>query len=85
MTGDEFGARAKERNTKYSIMRLSGFKQIRIEKYITRHWLAVIANRYQTFTIHREGTHHKKFVQSCRMSFILRYVRVMQATTQLYK
>ena len=34
MTGDEFGTRAKERNTNYSIMRLS-FKQIRIEKYIT--------------------------------------------------
>ena len=33
-----------------------------------RHWLAVIANRNNAFSIRHEGTHHKKFVQSSRMS-----------------
>ena len=60
----------------------SSFRQIRIEKYITP-FASVIANRNQTFSIHCEGTHHKTFVQSRRMSFILRYVRAALATTDV--
>ena len=52
-------------------------------KSTLRHWLAVIANRNQTFSIHREGTHLKKFAQNRRMSFTLRYVRVALATTDV--
>ena len=48
-----------------------------------RRLLAIFANRNQTFSIHREGTHHKKFAQSCRMSFILRYVPAALATTDV--
>ena len=36
-----------------------------------RHWPAVIANRNNAFSIRHEGTHHEKFVQSSRMSYIL--------------
>ena len=45
--------------------------------------LAVIANRNQTFLIHLEGTHQKKFAQSRIMSFILRYVPAALATTDV--
>ena len=36
-----------------------------------RHWLAVIAYRNTAFSIRHEGTHHDKFIQSSRMSYIL--------------
>ena len=46
--------------------------------------LGVIANRNQTFSIHREGTHNKKFARQSRiMSFILRYVPAALATTDV--
>ena len=49
-----------------------------------RHWLAVIANtRKKTFSIRHEGTHHEKFVQSSRMSYIPICVRVALATSDV--
>ena len=38
--------------------------------------LAVIAKRSEAFSIRHEGTHHEKFVQSSRMSYILICIRV---------
>ena len=36
-----------------------------------RHWLALIANRDEAYSIRHEGTNHEKFVQNSRMSYIL--------------
>ena len=48
-----------------------------------RHWLALIANRNETFSIRHEGTNHEKFVQSSRMSYILICVRVALADSDV--
>jgi len=48
------------------------------------HWLAVIANRNQAFSIRRNGTHHENLVPSHRMSNIFTYVRVALATTGVH-
>ena len=45
--------------------------------------VAVIANRNQAFSIHRDGTHYKRFAQSRIMSFILRYVPAALAITNV--
>ena len=52
-------------------------------KSTLRHWLAVIANTNQAFSIRHEGTHNEKFVQGSRMSYILIYVRVALATSEV--
>ena len=66
---------------------LSSFKEERIEKYITtlRHWLAVIANRNQAFSIRHKGTHQEKFMPCRRMYYILTYVRVALATPDVQR
>ena len=79
-TGDDGGrvwnaCKRKKPKIQYNEVELQTSKDRKVH-----HWLAVIANGNQTLMIHREGTHHKKFAQSCSMSFILRYVRVAQAT-----
>ena len=74
--GDKLGTRdslGKERNAK---------QRDRASKGRKIHY-AIIVNRNQAFSIHREGAQHKKFAQSRRMSFILRYVRVALATTDV--
>ena len=50
---------------------------------VLRHWLAVIANRKKAFLIRYGGTHHEKFVQDSRMSYILKCVRVALATSDV--
>ena len=40
-----------------------------------RHWLALIASTNEAFSIRHKGTHHERFVQSSRMSYILICVR----------
>ena len=49
--------------------------------------MAVIANRNQAFSIRHKGTytHHEKFVPSCRMSYILTYVRVALAPSDVQR
>ena len=70
----------KTPSKKHKITR-SSLKQIRIEKYRLRHWLAFIANKNQALLIRHEGTDHEKFFQSSRMSNILICVRVALATS----
>ena len=50
-------------------------------KSTLHHWLAIIANRNQTFSIREKCTHHDEFVPSSRMSCILTEVRIALATS----
>ena len=50
---------------------------------VLRHWPAVIAYRNKAFSLRYEGTHHEKFVQCSRMSYILICVRVALATSDV--
>ena len=47
------------------------------------HWLAAIANRNTTFSIHHEGIHHERLVESSRMSYSLICVRVALAASDV--
>ena len=52
-------------------------------KSTLRHWLPVRANRNQAFKIRHEGTHHEKFAQSSRMSYIPICIQVALATSDV--
>ena len=49
----------------------------------SRHWLALIANTNEAFSIRHEGTNHEKFAQNNRMSYILICVRVALAASDV--
>ena len=66
---------------KHKITR-SSFKQIRMGKYITP-LVTLITNRNEAFSIRHEGTNHKEFVQSSRMSYISICVRVALAASEV--
>ena len=65
---------------KYKITIYRASKKKR-SKSTLRHWLAVIANRNQAFSIRHKGTHHENFKPCRRMCYILTSVRVALATS----